>query len=339
MQQPDLNFAIMGIRRIGKTSLLREIRRRLLDQKENPDRIVWMDCSTISSPPHFVQEIVRTLHARELPRLKQPEKYLFFLPNFLKRMSKMHGGRITILLDEADSILTWARDVQGVLPALRASVTAGHCRYVVTGFQNLLSEFYDQYSPLYMAFESLRLGPFEEEDTEDVILRPMRALRVKFKNARDLVSRVHADTRGHPLLVQFYCRKLIEQLEHREDRTLGPDSLGDIYTGDDFRSLIVNTFRDNVSTQGKVLVYALLNYFSEDRETFTQDEMYRALLRKGCSFQPEEIDRVCERLVLAGIFVHKGPRHQFAHPIFPRILRANYNLEHLLSVAKKEIER
>jgi hypothetical protein len=86
-----------------------------------------------------------------------------------------------------------------------------------------------------------------------------------------------------------------------------------------------------------VLVYALLDHFPGDKVTFTQGEMYGALSRQGCSFQPEEIDRVCERLVLAGIFVREGSRHRFAYPIFSPILRANYDLEHLLSVAKKEI--
>ena len=58
LQANDSNFAIMGIRRIGKTSLMREVERQLKEQaQERGDedagqRIIFMDCSAISSPEH-----------------------------------------------------------------------------------------------------------------------------------------------------------------------------------------------------------------------------------------------------------------------------------------------
>jgi hypothetical protein len=188
-----------------------------------------------------------------------------------------------------------------------------------------------------MAFEPLRLGSFSRKETEDVILRPMRTLRVHFQNEGEVVRRIHADTRGHPLLVQFYCVELINQMERRESRTISPANLTDIYQSDGFRAHIINVFRDNVSSTDKILVYALLSYFPEGKETFSQGEMYGTLRRKGCLYSPEKIDRSCERLVLAGILSREGSRHRFANPVFPRILRANHDLDHLLSVAKKEM--
>lgn len=336
LRHPEISFAIMGIRRIGKTSLLKEVKLRLLDQGEDPARVVWLDGSTLSNADQFMEEMVRELRFRELPRLKKREKYLFYFAGFLKRMSKMHGGRITIFLDEADPLLIWARNVPDLLPTLHASMNAGHCRYIVAGFQTLIGELYNQNSPFFMAFEPLRLGPFERKETEDVILRPMRSLRVRFENERELVKRIHNDTRGHPLLVQYYCRELIEQLERRGDRTLSPDGLADIYTSDGFKEQIVNAFRDNVDSPDKALVYALLLSFPESKEAFTQEEMYRTLRRQDCPYSPEQIDQTCDRLILAGILVRKGPKYQFANPIFPRVLRTNENLNYLLAVAKKE---
>ncbi len=62
------NFAIMGIRRIGKTSLMRELKRRFEEQarkKEEEDesgrRFLFMDCSAINSSNQFIQEVVRVL--------------------------------------------------------------------------------------------------------------------------------------------------------------------------------------------------------------------------------------------------------------------------------------
>ena len=132
----DTNFAIMGVRRIGKTSLLKEVHRRLLEQEEDASRIVWLDCSTLASPDQFVKEVVRHLYIRDLPHLERHRSYLFHLPDFLKRMYHKYGGRITFFLDEADDFLKWTHSEWNLLPVLRTSMNEGHCRYVVAGFQS-----------------------------------------------------------------------------------------------------------------------------------------------------------------------------------------------------------
>jgi hypothetical protein len=285
----------------------------------------------------FVQEVVRQLHLRELPRVRKRGRLLFHFPDFLRRMHMMHGGRITIMLDEADQLVKWERNEWEIASTLRASVSAGHCRYILAGFKDLMNELYNSNSPFFMAFEPVRLGPFDRKDTEDVILRPMRSLRMRFVDEAEVVTRIHSNTRGHPLLVQYYCKKLIDQLEHRSHRTFSPANLTDIDKSDGLKALVIHAFRDNVSKQDKALVYALLHQFPKDKDTFSPGEMYGALQKEGCPSSPEKIDRSCERLVLAGILVREGSRHGFSSPIFPRILRANYDLDHLLSVAKKEM--
>ena len=338
LRKVETNFAIVGVRRLGKSSLLKEIRRRLLKEGGAPERIVWLDCSTLSGPEHLVQELVRQLHSRELPRLKQPERFLFFLPDFLKRMRQMYGDRITILLDEADQFLLWTRhEAWNLLPTIRNSVSAGHCRYIVAGFQQLLAELYSNSSPFYMAFEPLRLEPFERWETEEVILRPMESLRIHLKNERAIVERIYADTRGHPLLVQFYCKEMVDQLERERTRTVSLESLSNIYTSDNFRTHIISAFRDNVSGHDKLLAYALLSRAPEGKESFMQSEMYGMLQRIGCTFSPEAIDQTCDRLVLAGVLTRQGMNYFFANPIFPRIMRANYNIEHLIAITRKEL--
>jgi hypothetical protein len=335
LKHPMTNFAITGVRRIGKTSLLREIRRTILERDENPERLVWLDCSTLSGPSQFIEEVVRQLNIRELPRLKKIQESLFSFEDFLKRMAKMHGGAITFFLDEADQFLVWARDVWS--PILRASVNSHDCRYIVAGFQNLLKEQYDRRSPFYLSFEQLDLLPFRIDETADVVLQPMRSLRVQIENEGQLVSRIQFDTRGHPQLVQYYCLELIKELDRQNIRILNQTACSNIYASEGFKNLIINAFRDNVGIEDKVLVYALLNTFPENRETFTQEEMYGAIKRHHCNFLADDIDRSCGRLLMAGVFIREGLRYQFAIPAFPRVLKANYDVNYLLSVAKKEM--
>jgi Cdc6-like AAA superfamily ATPase len=338
LKQPDTNFAIIGARRIGKTSLLKEVHRRLLDQGERPDRVVRvLDCSIFSSSDQFVQTVMSELSIREIARL-QPWEYVGKFLEFMRLMSKMRDGRITIFLDEFDKLLALSSSMQDPLPKLlRASMEADHCRYIVAGFQAMNNELSKYDSPLYKAFESQPLGPFDKRETEELVLRPMRSLRVHFEDEREVVGQIHVDTGGHPRLVQHYCQELVKILEREHRRTISPTLIVEIYNSGSFKEEVFNTFRDSMSIQDQVLVYALLVSFPENKEAFTQEEMYEVLERQGCRYSAEQVDRSCDNLVQAGVFVREGSRHQFAIPVFLHFLRANYKLDYLLSAAKKEL--
>lgn len=334
----DASFAITGVRRIGKTSLLNEIERRMVAHGEDPGRLVRLDVTTIHSPDEFVREVVRKLNIREFWRLEKQKQHLYF-PNFLQRMSKTHRGRLTILLDEVDPFLTWARAEPYLMSTLRASVHTGDCRYIVAGFQVLLRELADHDSPFFQAFERVNLKPFNLRDTRSLVLDPMESLRVKFENKDEVVSRIHSDTQGHPRLIQFYCSRLIDELENRENRTISLQSLTHLYASDEFKAEVRNSFRDNTGTREKLLIYTMLASFPEGKESFTQEEMFGALKRHNCFIPADDLDRICEHLVLIGVLVCEGQRYEFAMPIFPRTMRANENLDYLVAVTKREAQQ
>jgi len=335
LRHETTSFAIMGVRRIGKTSLLREIERRMLEQGEKEERIVKLDCSNLSGPVQFVEEVVRKLNIRELPRLKNIQESFFSFPDFLKRMSKMHGGMITIFLDEADHFLSWARDVS--LPALRDSMTSGACRYIVAGFQAVMSEWSDNKSPFYWAFRFIDLGPFEKEDVDEIVRLPARSLHLRIEDEPAFIARLQADTRGHPYLIQYCCVDMMKQLDREGSRVLNLARLDGVYTSEGLKSLILSSFMDNVAIRDKVLVYALLKTFATDKETYSEPEIYGALSKQHTPYRAEDVFRACHRLMLAAVLVRDGANYQFAFPVLPRLLRANHDLDHLLSVAKKEI--
>jgi hypothetical protein len=53
LSNPDTNHAILGIRRIGKTSLLREIE-RILFEREAATRVVYLECSDLLSTDDYI---------------------------------------------------------------------------------------------------------------------------------------------------------------------------------------------------------------------------------------------------------------------------------------------
>ena len=71
LNKPDTNFAILGIRRIGKTSMLHQILHELEKERQTQPSggeekegrpIVYLDCSDLTSSYDFVREAVRQLN-------------------------------------------------------------------------------------------------------------------------------------------------------------------------------------------------------------------------------------------------------------------------------------
>jgi len=342
----DANFAVMGIRRIGKTSLLREIERRLKEQaesaegKQTAERILFMDCSAIRTPDHFVQEVVRQLAPREMARLQHRQFPLYF-PDFLARMSRQYKGALVFLFDEFDALLKAPFGQSNLLDQLRAASNSGHCRFVIAGFRELLNAFSDQNSPLYNFANPLRLKEFSRDETTNLILSPMESLGVHFERRNEVVDRIYDETGGQPNLIQYYCSILIENLDRRKERSISPENLSHVYHDEDFRAFVLNTFMDNTSHLEKALVYAVLLEASDNdrvtaEERFAMEDIDNALQSRGIDILLGDLESSCRQLELAGIFAKQGIHYHFATPVFPDVLRSGYNMNYLLRKVREE---
>ena len=81
--------------------------------------------------------------------------------------------------------------------------------------------------------------------------------------------------------MQYYCQELVALLDNLGTRSLNPSHLETVYTSDSLKAVVVNAFRDNVASADKLLIYALLVTFPENKSAFTQQEIYGALRRQG----------------------------------------------------------
>ena len=202
LANPDTNHAILGIRRIGKTSLLRETE-RILIEREAAAQVVYMECSDLLSTDDYIREVVRKLNPRELPRLEL-QKYVFFFPNFLERMSKQLKSKIIFLLDEVDNLVIMQRGDWELFRMLRASSNKGACQYIIAGFREAMREQYMLDSPFYNFTQEIRLSEFTRQQARNLIVTPMENLRVRFRNEEEVISRIYEETAGHPNLIQYY---------------------------------------------------------------------------------------------------------------------------------------
>jgi AAA+ ATPase superfamily predicted ATPase len=340
LSEADSNVAVMGIRRVGKTSLLREIQYRLLQQAHEhgdinaSERIVYMDCSAVRTPEHFMQEVVRQLNPPELNRLEH-RRFPLFLPDFLKRMSKQYKGQLVFLLDEIDALLESEFSSVELLDKLRSASNAGYSRFIIAGFRKLFEASSNLNSPLFNFARPLRLKEFSRDDTVRLILQPMENMRIRVERPNEVVERIYGETAGQPNLIQFYCNVLIERLDREDNRTVSPENLLQIYENEDFRAYMLNTFIDNTNNLEKAIVFAvILDLVDEQR--FDLEAIDRALERHEIQATLADLERSCRNLELAGTFSRQERSFYFSAPLFPQILRNSYNVDYLFRKIMQE---
>jgi hypothetical protein len=332
---PDTNFLILGIRRIGKTSLLQEIK-RIFEEDRNFPFVEYIDCSELQSTYDYVQKVVRDLNPKELPRLHLQE-YAFFFPHFLERMKQKYGGKIIFLLDELDNLLVKQRGDWELISMLRASANKGICQYVMAGYSEALKELYLLDNPLFKSVHPIRLNEFTRQQAHKLIVTPMENLGVNFKNTNEVVGRIYEETAGHPNLIQYYCMILMKKLDQTGTREISPDSLIDIYTDEGFKNHLLSSFMYNTRNREKAVVYATLRYSAGMAgQSFSQADIDAALKKQDIIMLQNDIDNACNVLILAGIFHQKGKDYSFTSPVFSRMLTQSYDLQYLLKKIKEE---
>jgi hypothetical protein len=332
---PDTNHAILGIRRIGKTSLLRELE-RILKEAQDPAHIVYLECSDLLTTDDYIREVVRKLNPRELPRMHL-QRYIFFFPDFLERMSRASRGKIIFLLDEVDNLVIMQRGNWELFRMLRASANKGACQYVMAGFREAMREQYLLDSPFYNFAQEIRLSEFSRRQAQELILTPMENLRVRIRNKEEVVSRIYEETAGQPNLIQYYCTILLRHLDQSRKREIGPESLIDVYADEGFKSHLLTSFMANTQNREKALVYAMLMASEESRSRgFSPAFLDAALRKRGIVLRQDDIDEACSVLMLAGVLHRKGREFFFASPVFTKVLHQSYDLDYLFRKVKEE---
>jgi hypothetical protein len=332
----ETNTVILGIRRIGKTSLLREVERMLNSKNDQTTYVQYFDCSEVASSEDFVREVVRRLHAREMVRLDTRQKYIFWFPNFLERMKRMYGRRLVFLLDEFDYMIAHSHDYAELLIHLRSSTMKGVCQFVFAGYRETRDALNNQRSPFYNFATALELTEFLTQDAADLITLPMANLGVTIRNKDEIVKRIISETGGHPNLIQYYCSVLLAMMDKTGRREIAPENLIDVYNDANFRRHLIDSFVYNTSNLEKAIVYALLLDQKRIELGFTKPYIDALLNRYRIPVTSSQLAKACDTLALSGTFQQKGQEYFFTSRVFVILMERYENVKYLLGKLKEE---
>jgi hypothetical protein len=298
---------ILGGRRLGKTSLLKELEYRVQRSRETPFVALYWDLQGSGDARGLAETLLSSIEDSEAFRRATDVEVedLESLPvadmlATLVRRTLRSGWRLLLLVDEAEELLVVGRSDPGVLARLRRIMSRGpDVRTVITATR-LLARI-DEEAPM-------PTSPFLQGFIPPTFLTPLapeegRTLLTRGGFSPADVELAIQRTACHPFLLQLLASRLFES-------------------------------RDLAATLDQLAADEMIaNYFAVDFATLAEGE--RALLsevaREGQRTRPElaralgrpedDLDGPLHGLAMLGYLVREGPGYRLGNWFFERWLR------------------
>lgn len=252
---------VVGARRLGKTSLLKELERRVQASAQTPYVPLYWDLQGSADARGLADNLLGSVEDSEafrratdigvedLEGLQVPD-----MLTTLVRRTVRSGWRLLLLVDEAEEFLAVARVDAFILPRLRRIFQKGpEVRTVLTSTKRLarIDERTDfATSPFLLGFiPPVYLTPLAADEA--------RALLARGQFAADEVELILARTACHPFLVQLIASRLFEthDLAATLDQVASDEMVANFFSVDfqtldpDERTLLEEVARDGTRSR------------------------------------------------------------------------------------------
>lgn len=249
---PDTAIWVVGTRRMGKTSLLRQL--ELICHSESDEYIpLFIDLQGCATPQDFSDELLYAVEdaGERLAAFGIDVRDLFGqdavrMLRTLSRALGAHERRIFLLIDEAEALLEIGEHDPNWLARLRKALQDGRQRTVMTSTKMLsrLNELNGAWttSPFLFGFNLANLWSLDEASSIALVRQSQAEQAVRVDDAT--AAAILRATNRHPYLVQYLCQRLFVagsdgtgELRPIRDDDLRPDQLLAGFFEIDFRHL------------------------------------------------------------------------------------------------------
>jgi len=324
------SYAVIGGRRIGKTSILKRLEGVRLPAAGF--RSLYHDCSFTPTQAELVQAVV-TDKTWFPESCATPPTSLFSIVQAL-----LDDKPLVILLDEADKLIAPDRAAgYPLLNALRALANTARCRFVLSGERALRAELTNPNSPLYNFAKEMLIGRLDFRAVEELVTRPMKQLEIELANEAAIVQHIWDFTSGHPNVVQRLCQRLIALLNQRGDRRLTLGDIEAVVSDPDFlRKDFLNIYWERATALERLCSLMM----AADDSVRTLTAVHEALSKRSVSATLNEVDDALERLVdLRNILQCTAEGYEFAVAAFPEVIAKTARLDDLMALNRETYQR
>jgi hypothetical protein len=235
LTQPFRDFLVIGSRQIGKSSLLTYLEDTVASSGRR--KVVFLDCSDITSPDNFAEKIAAMLAPQRAHRMT-----LGRFGQMMRAARSRSEDPFLLLLDEADQLVGMAAGTDWrLLNILRDLSNRGVCQTILAGYKALFSAWQDRQTPLFNFASPMHLSVLPHASARQLVETPLSQLSVQF-NPSELVSQILDETGSHPSLLQFFCSSLISILDERSTKIVTSAELKAVRESREYREMVLKPF-------------------------------------------------------------------------------------------------
>jgi hypothetical protein len=341
---------IVGNRRIGKTSLLKEVQRRMV--AEDPNTLV----ADIYGGPKFrntyevlsaimkgLQPQARLLQDRE-PNLIR--NFIRNFPSYIHAMADREHKSVAVFIDELDGILIFdAEHNYELLDILREAFDHERCHIYFAGFRITMEAKANTKCPLHNFGRLVALGPLSREETVEMITKPTANLGIDVSQS-DLTGAIYRETAGQPELIQYFGSELIEYYEEKGHIPDATTLLTRVFEDQGFEQAVFGSFLQNSTARERLACYLIMADAERQNTPLESCEFGMAtidslLQEQQVTMDEKELYTLISNLRVGGItadVVGKPHEYRFNVPQFARYCM-NLDLKFLTRKALQEVSR
>jgi hypothetical protein len=332
------NFTFIGNRRIGKTSLLKEIKERL---KLNNVRTGEVYAGTRLSTGDFVYTVLTSLgQVRDAEKcLHRPKGFVAAVHAAVEKDKKP----LALFIDEMDRILEFdAKQGWEVMNLLRETFE-GHsgCRLFCAGFRSVMEASQSIASPMYNFTQLIEVPLFTRQETFEMVTKPLERMGIALTGT-DLPEAIYQETSGHPELIQIHCAAVVRFMEDHNRVPSASELLPGLFNTGEYKFKVMKTLA-NTNPLEELLCYLLMSDAERTTPTanynFKPQDVYRVLAGAGIELGALEIATIITNLKASGIVSAVSgaeERYRFSAPRLVDYCLA-LNLNYCIEQAKERL--
>ena len=272
----DQAIWVIGTRRMGKTSLLRQLESITAHDSNSVYVPLFWDIQACETAEDMAYELFVSMEDEsdrfnalgiDIPALQAMDVNRIL--RLVQRTLDTQGKQLLLLIDEAEALINVARNSNRDLARLRQTLQKGEHRTIMTATKQLtqLDDLMRDWltSPFLFGFNLVNLWDLDLDSGKALIRQDQNVEQVVVEPV--LMENILVYTNRHPYLIQYLCQKLFESPEDDQGR-LRPLQAEDLQA-DHLMTSFLKTDFDHLSPTERQILLAVARQAVADAESIS----------------------------------------------------------------------
>ena len=293
----NTNYFIVGARQLGKSSILKELERRYIQNSE----VECYLCNMDSLNGNIVLELSSKLGMPKESTIDDIRDRLYENKN-----------RVIFLIDESDEFIELDKNTGYKITSVFKKLSEdGKATFVFAGFWQLYFYVTSDYHSVFKNFgEIIRLEGLEQEACRDLMIKPMARLGISYEN-NIIINNLIERCGQRANLISIISNAILKNLK------------GYVITQNDIdyaveHSYLEENFRDwyVMDKKGHNVLHRVIVYITINKKSFRLKDVMEILQKYNIRIDSYTVRDALERLVLGFILKRYRGNYSYRVPLF-----------------------